>query len=302
MSIEFASTVRPPPVWYGRPAIVLFSISRWLSSVIGLATSNSRKSSRKTFALAASASGVQSALPSSRSQVARLSFRRCRNSGCSRLRDRERRLLIPQVAYIVDPRHGGIVEPHVRLLGASDPVDAEDRRSEEGSLLRDRDGLGDRAEQRALRGIEHAARIELDDHAEHVGVLQQIGKLLERGDVPGEVERIGTQPGEHADIALRRRRAGLVIHRERQLATVRQRAHAALDRLPRSIALQDLEPEAEADLVVPGLKLCGGADARDDHAPNGDRVIDGVREHRILAGRRENAGGQDGARRGSPGS
>ena len=96
-----------------------------------------------------------------------------------RLRDRERRLLIPQVAQIVDPRHRGIVEPHVRLLGASDPVDAEDRMAEEGSLLRDRDGLGDRAEQRALRGIEHAARIELDDDAEHVVVLQQIGKPLE---------------------------------------------------------------------------------------------------------------------------
>ena len=66
--------------------------------------------------------------------------------------------------------------------------------------------------------------------------------------------------------------------------------------LPRSIALQDLEPEAEADLVVRGLKLRGVANAGNDHAANGDRVIDGVREHRILAGRRENARAQHGAR------
>ena len=93
--------------------------------------------------------------------------------------------------------------------------------------LRDRDGLGDRAEQRALRGIEHAARVELDDDAEHVVVLQQIGNLLERCGDPGEVERIGTQPGEHADIAFRCRRPLLVVHRERQRATARQRADAA---------------------------------------------------------------------------
>ncbi len=95
-----------------------------------------------------------------------------------------------------------------------------------------------------LRRIEHAARVELDDHAEHVVVLQQIGKLLELADVPGEIERVGTQPGEHPDIALGCRRPLLVVHRERQLATVRQCADAALDHLPRSIALQDIEPEA----------------------------------------------------------
>ena len=66
--------------------------------------------------------------------------------------------------------------------------------SDAAGRLRDRDGLGDRAEQRALRGVEHAARIELDDDAEHVVVLQQIWKLLERCGDPGEVERIGTQP------------------------------------------------------------------------------------------------------------
>ena len=39
------------------------------------------------------------------------------------LRDCKRRLLIPQVAKIVDPQHRGIVEPHVRLLfWAADPA------------------------------------------------------------------------------------------------------------------------------------------------------------------------------------
>ena len=106
--------------------------------------------------------------------------------------------------------------------------------SDAAGRLRDGDGLGDHAEQRALRGIEHAARIELDDDAEHVVVLQQIGNLLERRGDPGEVERIGTQPGEHADIALRCRRSLLVVHRERQLATARQCADAALDHIPRA--------------------------------------------------------------------
>ena len=166
-----------------------------------------------------------------------------------------------------------------------------------GRAAAGRDGLGDHAEQRTLRRIEHAARIELDDHAEHVVVLQQIWNLLELGGDPGEVERVGTQPGEHADIALRRRRSLLVVHRERQLATVRQRANAALDHISRGIALQDLEPEAEADLVVRGLKLRGVANACNGHAANDDRVIDDVRENRIFAGRRENAHGEDGARR-----
>ena len=188
------------------------------------------------------------------------------------LGDRERRLLIPQVAYVVYPEQPGIVEPYVRLLGAPDPVDACDWMSDAAGRLRDGDGLGDRAEQRALRGIEHAARVELDDDAEHVVVLQQIGNLLERRGDPGEVERVGTQPGEHADIALRRRRSLLVVHRERQLATARQCADAALDHVPRGIALQDLEPEAEADLVVRGLKLRGIADAGNGHPANGDRV------------------------------
>ena len=56
-----------------------------------------------------------------------------------------------------------------------------------------------------------------------------------------EVKRIGTQPGEYADIALWRRRPLLVVHGERQLATVVQRAHAALNHIPYRIALEDLD-------------------------------------------------------------
>jgi hypothetical protein len=70
--------------------------------------------------------------------------------------------------------------------------------------LRNGNCLGDHAEQGTPRGVEHAARVELDDDAEHVVVLQQIGDLLERCGDPGQVERVGTQAGEHANIALRR--------------------------------------------------------------------------------------------------
>ena len=128
-------------------------------------------------------------------------------------------------------------------------------------------------------------------------MLQQVWHFFELGGDPGEVERIGSQPGEYADITLGRRRPLLVVHRERQFATVRQRADAALDHLPGGIALEDLEPEAKADLVVRGLKLRGIANARNGHAANDDRVIDDVRENCIFAGRGENAHGEDGARR-----
>jgi len=122
-----------------------------------------------------------------------------------RLRDRERRLLIPQVAYILAPRQRGIVEPYVRLLRASDLIDAGDWRSDQAALPWG-DRLRNRAEQRALRGVEHAVRIDLDDDGEHVSVLQQIWPL-ERGDVPGEIERVEAQPGEDAEIAVPCRRS-----------------------------------------------------------------------------------------------
>src|SRR4030095_2889011 len=110
---------------------------------------------------------------------------------------------------------------------------------EEAPLLRG-NRLGDGAEQRAFCRIKHATRIALDNNAEHIGVLQQIWKLLEYGDVPGEVERVGAQPCEHANITLRRRRPVLFVHSERQLATIRQFANAALNGFPRSVALEGL--------------------------------------------------------------
>jgi hypothetical protein len=81
-------------------------------------------------------------------------------------------------------------------------------------LLGNGDCLGDGAEQRALRRIEQATGIELDDHGEDVGVLEQIGELPELCHVPGKVERIGAQPRKHPDIPLRCRRPRLVMHRE----------------------------------------------------------------------------------------
>jgi hypothetical protein len=60
------------------------------------------------------------------------------------------------------------------LVGASDPIDACERMSNVAGRLPGRDGLGDRAEQRALRWIEQPARIELDDQTEHVVVLQKV--------------------------------------------------------------------------------------------------------------------------------
>src|SRR5262245_36589881 len=101
-------------------------------------------------------------------------------------------------------------------------------------------------------------------------MLQQIWKLFERGDVPCEVEWVGTEPGEHTDIALQRRCSCLVVHRERQFATARQCANAALDRFPRSIAPEGLELKAKADLIVRRLKLSGIANACNGHPANDD--------------------------------
>jgi len=112
-----------------------------------------------------------------------------------------------------------------------------------------------------------------------------------------------SEPGEHADIAVRRRRPLFVVHRERQLATARQCANAALDCLPHSIALQDLEPETETDLVVRGravkrdrtssaafgekeldldLQLTAGRRARDEVPPVLHVVIDERTERHLI--------------------
>ena len=126
-------------------------------------------------------------------------------------------------------------------------------------------------------------------------MLQQIRHLLELGDDPGEVKRVGTQPREHSDVTLRRRRALLVVHRERQLATARQPAGAVLDDLPGSIPFQDLEPEGEADLIISRLELRCVAETGNGDASDGNRIVDDVGEHRIFAGSGENAHGEDGA-------
>src|SRR5207245_9452150 len=129
-----------------------------------------------------------------------------------------------------------------------------------------------------------------------VVMLQQIWNFLELGADPGEVERVGSQPGEHADIALRRPGPLLVVHGGRQVAPSCQSANAALYRIPRGIALQNLESDAKADLVVRWLKPGGVANACNRHASDDDRVIDDLREKCVVTGRRENARGEDDAR------
>ena len=128
-------------------------------------------------------------------------------------------------------------------------------------------------------------------------MLQRIGNLLELSGDPGEVERVGSQPGEHANIAFGRRRTLLVVHHERELAAVGQDANAALDHFPSRIPVQHLELEAEADFLVRGLKLRGIADAGNRHAADGNHVVDRVGEDGAFAGRRKNAHREDSARR-----
>src|SRR5262249_55894567 len=155
------------------------------------------------------------------------------------------RLLIPQVADVVYPIQRGIVESHIRLFGASDPVDPFDWMSDAAGRLRDGDGLGDRAEQGTLRRVEYTARVELDDDAQYVVVGQEIGILPGRGGDPRREEGVGTQPGDPAAVPPGRCRSLLVVPRERRLAPPRQSAHAALDHIPRRIVVQDIEPEGE---------------------------------------------------------
>ena len=135
-----------------RSSVLFRSRGGWCR-VIGLATSISRKSSRNTLALAASACGVQSALPSRRSQFSKLSLQPLEEQGLQRFRHRERRLLVPQVAQVVGAGQRRVVEPHVGLLGAADPVDARHRVADEATGPRDRHRLGDHAEQRALARV-----------------------------------------------------------------------------------------------------------------------------------------------------
>ena len=205
------------------------------------------------------------------SQVERLSFRRSQEHGAAAPSGSQTASADSTGLANRRARHRGIVESHVGLFRTSNPVDAGGRRSKR-SGGRDRDGLGDNAEQRALRGIEHAARIELDNDAEHIVVLQKVGNLLDLGDDPCEVERVGAQPGEHADSAVRGRRPLLVIDDEATARDPRQRADAALDHVPGSIVVQDIEPEAEADLFICRLKLRCVANAGNAYVANNNRM------------------------------
>ena len=67
------------------PAAAASSCKSGYEKVKGKCVKKCKKGYGRRIALAASASGVQSALPSRMSQSAKLSFSRCRNSGCSAL-------------------------------------------------------------------------------------------------------------------------------------------------------------------------------------------------------------------------
>src|SRR5215468_18389 len=73
--------------------------------------------------------------------------------------DGEWRLLVPQVANVLYART--VVQTHVGLLGAADPIEAQRWRPNRRSRGQ-RNRLGDYAEERSLVSIQHASRIKLD--------------------------------------------------------------------------------------------------------------------------------------------
>ena len=93
--------------------------------------------------------------------------------------DRERRLLVPEIAKIVRTLQSGIVQAHIGLLGTANPIDAWRLVSDKCAGPGNRHRFGDHREQRSLAGIKHALRVEFDDDAQHVVVEEQILKLLQ---------------------------------------------------------------------------------------------------------------------------
>ena len=79
-----------------------------------------------------------------------------------------------------------------------------------------------------LLGVEHAARIEFDDDAEHVVVLQQVGKRLQRLQKPGKDERIGPQACVDPEHTVRGRCPFFVVDDNTQYLSVRAGEGAAL--------------------------------------------------------------------------
>src|SRR5262245_9864321 len=172
-----------------------------------------------------------------------------------------------------------IVEPYVGLLGPADPVDSGRGMADAAVLLAVGHSLGNRAKQRAGCRIEHSMRGELDHKAKHIVVLEQVGDLGESGRNPSKVERIGTQTCVYANIAFRRRCAVFIVHGEQHAAAVRQFANAALDHLAGSIAVQNLKPEGEADLLVRRLELRRASATGDSYAAHRHRVVNNIGEN-----------------------
>ena len=148
--------------------------------------------------------------------------------------DRERRLLIPEVADIVDALQSADCSsrtlvcsgrPTQSIRGGGCPTKAPGTRNWQrfGDHRRTASPCRDRAR----------ARIELDDDAKHVVVEEQILKFPHDPAVnePGEDERIGAHPREDAEGAVRRGCSFFVTDKETKRLSVRQRASAALDGL-----------------------------------------------------------------------
>ncbi len=199
--------------------------------MIGLDTSNNRKSSRNTLALAFSAAGVQSCLPSRRSYSAKLSIRRLWKAG------RNSSAIANGVCWFHRSRRSStpvrpeLLQTYIGLFGLANPIEPHRRIADGGCGLRRRGRLGDCPEQRSFGWFQHPPCIEFDDDGKHVVVLQQIGNLPHRvQQQPGQVEWIRPQAGIDTEHPVRGRGTLLVVHHKAQRLPIRQCASSPLHR------------------------------------------------------------------------
>ena len=196
--------------------------------------------------------------------------------------------MIPKVAKIVCPWQSGIVDTKIGLLRPADPIETR-RRISNKPRTRQRCGFSNYPKQRASLRSEHTLGIELDDHAKHVIVLEQIWDAVHRvaAKQPRKDEGIGTQTGKHAKGTIRRRCAVFLIANKAKRLTVRQDAGASLDGLLVRPPLERVKAKAEAKFRVARLEFCGVAEASYPGAPNDDRMIDRIGEDRVDAASRK---------------
>src|SRR5215468_697590 len=113
--------------------------------------------------------------------------------------DGEWRLLVPQVANVLDART--VVQAHVGLLGTTDPVKTQRQRPNRRSRG-ERNGFGNYAEERSLVSVERASGIKLDHNTKHVVVLQQVGNGPHVREEPRQIKWVGSQPRKDAENAV----------------------------------------------------------------------------------------------------